>query len=180
MYTSISAGNVYTLQANSQHMATREEIAALLKSRRKELGLSQSAVADAVGVADNSYRAWEYGDSLPTRRNNLAALAKVLQVPVQQLMLDAGDEEGSEARVVRTDDPYPSRVAFLEENDGLERHEIEHLIGLKFKSGDPGADFWAKALVRYHQDERAIAKRQGENLADASKQPGGLPLKRKR
>lgn len=49
-----------------------------LSERRKEIGLTQREVAEAVGVAEATVSRWESGEIANMRRDKIAALAKVL------------------------------------------------------------------------------------------------------
>lgn len=49
-----------------------------LAERRKEMGLTQREVAEAVGVAEATVSRWESGEIANMRRDKIAALAKVL------------------------------------------------------------------------------------------------------
>lgn len=48
-----------------------------LSERRKELGLTQKEVADAVGVAEATVSRWESGEIANMRRDRISALAKI-------------------------------------------------------------------------------------------------------
>lgn len=49
-----------------------------LSKRRKEIGLTQREVAEAVGVAEATVSRWESGEIANMRRDKISALAKVL------------------------------------------------------------------------------------------------------
>jgi len=49
-----------------------------LSERRKEIGLTQREVAEAVGVAEATVSRWESGEIANMRRDKISALAKVL------------------------------------------------------------------------------------------------------
>ena len=55
-------------------------------NRRIELGLSQSEVAEAVGVSKAAVSRWESGDIANMKRNRIAKLAEVLQVSPLQIL----------------------------------------------------------------------------------------------
>ena len=57
-----------------------------LSQRRRELGLTQKEVADAVGVAEATVSRWESGEIANMRRDRIAALAKVLQCTADFIM----------------------------------------------------------------------------------------------
>lgn len=58
----------------------------VMKLRRKELGLTMKEVADRVGVAEATVSRWESGDIKNMRRDRIAALARVLDIPPAVLM----------------------------------------------------------------------------------------------
>lgn len=66
-----------------------EELGNIISQRRKELGLTLEAVADAVGVGKSTVRKWEKGMIKNMGRDKIAALAKVLQMdPVRFVTFD--------------------------------------------------------------------------------------------
>ncbi|HFI0147369.1 TPA: helix-turn-helix transcriptional regulator [Streptococcus suis] len=52
-----------------------------LKEKRIETGLSQTLIAEGLGVSRVAYNHWESGKNVPNQKN-LIALAKILDVPV--------------------------------------------------------------------------------------------------
>ena len=63
-----------------------------LKSRRKALGLNQTALAEAVGVTPGAVSQWESGLTNPTLEM-LVKIAAVLQGTVDELLHDENDKE---------------------------------------------------------------------------------------
>lgn len=63
-----------------------------LARRRKELGLTQKEVADAVGVSEATVSRWESGEIANMRRDRIAALAKVLRSSASFVMTGERDE----------------------------------------------------------------------------------------
>lgn len=61
------------------------EIAARLRSRRKQLGLTTVLVADKIGVPNPRYRSWEKQLGPATEKQYLDALARILQVEPEWL-----------------------------------------------------------------------------------------------
>lgn len=57
-----------------------------LSERRKELGLTQKEVADAVGVAEATVSRWESGEIANMRRDRISALAKILKCSADFIM----------------------------------------------------------------------------------------------
>jgi len=58
----------------------------LIKIRREELGLTLEEVANVVGVKKSTILRWERGDINNPRRDRIALLASVLQLPPMQLI----------------------------------------------------------------------------------------------
>ena len=63
-----------------------------LKSRRKALGLNQTALAEAVGVTPGAVSQWASGLTNPTLEM-LVKIAAVLQCTVDELLHDENDKE---------------------------------------------------------------------------------------
>lgn len=61
-------------------------ISELIVSRRKELGLTLEDIGKAVGVGKSTVRKWETGEIKEMRRDKIASLAAVLQIPAQWLI----------------------------------------------------------------------------------------------
>lgn len=59
-------------------------LSALLSRARRDLGLTQAAVADAVEVDTSTYTHWEGGTRVP-RLGQLPGLARVLQLDLTEL-----------------------------------------------------------------------------------------------
>lgn len=168
---------MYMLRANCQVMATREEIGALIRARRGELGLTQQNVADACRVSKNSFIEWEKGNSIP-RGRNLISLARALKLSPEQLTPD----EPGEA-VVERDQMYPSFQQFLDEGlgEGLTEDELARVRGDGNYGGDPGLSYWVlrAQAERARRNHMKAAPRTAANLADAARQPGAIPLKKR-
>lgn len=64
-----------------------------LARRRKELGLTQKEVADAVGVSEATVSRWESGEIANMRRDRIASLAKVLRSSAGFIMTGEKDED---------------------------------------------------------------------------------------
>ena len=71
-----------------------------LKDRRHELGLTQAAVAQSVGVDERLYRRWENAErSIPTGR--LFFLARVLQMTVDNVLKSWAEMDAVDAIELR-------------------------------------------------------------------------------
>ena len=62
------------------------EIKDLISSKRKSLGYSMEDVAKQVGVSKQTVQKWESGKIENMRRSSIAALSKVLDIPIADLM----------------------------------------------------------------------------------------------
>lgn len=62
------------------------EIKDIIKTRRKELGLTQRQVADRVGVSEATVSRWETGNIANVKRSRIAQLAKALQISPSVIM----------------------------------------------------------------------------------------------
>lgn len=61
----------------------------ICKEARKRKGMSQEVVAEQLGIIHQAVAKWELGQSKPNARN-LRALAELYQIPVEELLADAG------------------------------------------------------------------------------------------
>lgn len=64
-----------------------------LADRRRELGLTQKEVAQAVGVAEATVSRWESGNIANMRRDRIAAYAKVLRTSTAFIMTGEKEEK---------------------------------------------------------------------------------------
>jgi transcriptional regulator with XRE-family HTH domain len=126
------------------YMPTRDEIAATLKARRLELGLTQEEMAKAARVTVNGYRAWEYGKA-GINSKRIPGLAKALKLPPERLLVDNDSLE----EYVELDELVPSLRRFLDAyNDQIDDEEREIARSQRFKGWDPGDDYWPDWLLR--------------------------------
>lgn len=58
----------------------------VIKARRLDLGLTQKEIADRCGVTEATVSRWESGDIKNMRRDKIAMLANILDVPPSVLM----------------------------------------------------------------------------------------------
>lgn len=86
----------------------------VMKLRRQELGLTQKEVAARVGVTEATVSRWESGDIKNMRRDKIAAMARVLDIPPAVLMdwetFDA--EEAERRRIVKEFTDYLNVASF--------------------------------------------------------------------
>lgn len=86
-----------------------------IRSLRKERGLSQEALAEALGVSRQAVTKWEDGSALPSTAN-LLALADFFSVPLEDFVRPAAQEEteqekGAEPPVQRSQRKTAVRIA---------------------------------------------------------------------
>ena len=69
-----------------------------IRSLRKERGLSQEALAEALGVSRQAVTKWEDGSALPSTAN-LLALADFFSVPLEDFVRPAAQEEAAQETI---------------------------------------------------------------------------------
>ena len=69
-----------------------------IRSLRKERGLSQEALAEALGVSRQAVTKWEDGSALPSTAN-LLALADFFSVPLEDFVRPAAQEETAQETI---------------------------------------------------------------------------------
>lgn len=62
------------------------EIKDIIRTRRKEMGLTMKELADRCGVAEGTVSRWESGNISNMKRDKINALSKAIGVPVEVLM----------------------------------------------------------------------------------------------
>lgn len=76
--------HVYHFLCNDAYMSN--SIADRIKRLRKEAGLSQQKVADAIGVSRVAVTKWESGQTQDMKRSSLSGMAKLFKVSVEELI----------------------------------------------------------------------------------------------
>ena len=71
----------------------------VIRRRRIELGMTMKELADKIGVSEAAVSRWESGDIVNIRREKIAKLSKVLDVPPAVIM-------GWETKVEPSEDTY--------------------------------------------------------------------------
>lgn len=96
-------------------LSDRRDMAALIRRSRRRKGLSQEAVADAVGVSRQAVHNWESATSVPTlaRADRLSTL---LDIP--RAKLDLKSATG----------PSKSALALAEMIDGMVAERFEQML----------------------------------------------------
>lgn len=135
-----------------------ENLSAILKHRRRELGLTLAQIADQMGVAEATVQRWESGNIKSIRYEKIGKLAEVLQVNPASFMNWGGaiDNLPSNVRPLESMDKIPliGRIACgtpilaeenIEEYVDLPRHiradfaltcRGESMINAGIQSGD--------------------------------------------
>lgn len=83
-----------------------------IAQRRKQLGLSQEALADAVGVSRQAVSKWELDEAQPDAAK-IVLLAQTLNMTTDELLLGEAEEETPAARTAPTA-PRPDHLGRLE------------------------------------------------------------------
>lgn len=83
-----------------------------IAKRRKQLGLSQEALADAVGVSRQAVSKWELDEAQPDAAK-IVLLAKTLELTTDELLLGGAEGERPAAQAVPTP-PQPNHISRLE------------------------------------------------------------------
>ena len=87
----------------------------IIKARRTDLGMTQKELAVKVGVTEATVSRWESGDIKNMRRDKIATLARVLDIPPAVLMdWESFDEEMIERRKLAKELSDLASVAELE------------------------------------------------------------------
>lgn len=83
-----------------------------IAQRRKQLGLSQEALADAVGVSRQAVSKWELDEAQPDAAK-IVLLAQALEMTTDKLLLGEAEEEKPAAQAV-PNPPRPDHIGRLE------------------------------------------------------------------
>lgn len=87
----------------------------IIRARRTDLGMTQKELAVKVGVTEATVSRWESGDIKNMRRDKIANLARILDIPPAVLMdWENFDEEMIERRKLAKELSDLSNVAELE------------------------------------------------------------------
>lgn len=181
----------FSYENNANHANTsvceptemKEKIGAKIRRLRNERGLTQEALAKAVGVSRVAVTKWESGDSKNLKHENLVALSKALGSGINFLLdVDTNTEDF-------TDDLIFARSAILDKNTlpGPELHGEIPLIswvqaGMFCESPDlfhPGdAEQWIPSIRRFGKHTYALRihgdSMVSENPAEKSYPPGTI------
>ena len=132
------------------------EVKDIIKERRTDLGLTMKELADKVGVSEGTVSRWESGNISNMKRDKIAALAKILEIPYEILMgweTDA-DRFSRTVEAFNADHPYltsPNEYMRLTSNekvlinkyrtlndDGKSKlmERVDELIGLGYNNSD--------------------------------------------
>lgn len=94
-----------------QNFQMNESLADRIKRLRKAKGISQQALADAIGVSRVAVTKWESGNTKDLKRTNLIGLAKVFTVTLEHLLGESStttEEKGIKkiSQVINIDDYF--------------------------------------------------------------------------
>jgi len=122
------------MQTGRPAKSKRSEFGARLHAAREAKGLSQAQVADKLGIAQQSYAAWERRD-VALRADQLQQIADVLGVGVEQLLANA-------PKPVRVAGPVGRLRQVFESASKLPRHQqakvaefVEAFVAQQQKAG---------------------------------------------
>ena len=120
-------------------------LSAVLKQRRKELGLTLAQIADMMGVAEATVQRWESGNIKSIRHDKIAKLAEVLNVNPASLMgWQSTSEETTSRNISGATTNSTASLTEKDERDIAKDLEaimdnLEHVDGLMF-DGNPMSD----------------------------------------
>jgi len=122
------------MQTGRPAKTKRSDFGARLHAAREAKGLSQAAVADKLGIAQQSYAAWERRD-VALRADQLQQIADVLGVGVDQLL-------GNTPKPTRAAGPVGRLRQVFESASKLPRHQqakvaefVEAFVAQQQKAG---------------------------------------------
>ena len=104
-------------------MSNRTDFAARLSSLREAAGLSQRAVARAMGISQPSYANWET-HNVSLKPEQLTRLAQVLSVTVDLLLEDGNDSQ------IKRNGPTGKVRRIFEEVNKLPRSRQQRIVGV--------------------------------------------------
>ena len=108
VYLALFAGGVYLLvlviralrkslrggEARRERVETCRTLGEVLKTHRMRCQMTQEFVAESLGVSRQAVSKWERGAADPST-SNLLALAKLFEVPAEELLREASGGEGA-------------------------------------------------------------------------------------
>jgi transcriptional regulator with XRE-family HTH domain len=122
------------MQTGRPAKSKRSEFGARLHAAREARGLSQAEVADKLGIAQQSYAAWERRD-VALRADQLQQIADVLSLGIEQLL-------GNAPKPVRIAGPVGRLRQVFENASKLPRHQqakvaefVEAFVARQMKAG---------------------------------------------
>ena len=111
------------MKAGKPSMSNRTDFAARLSSLREAAGLSQRAVARAMGISQPSYANWET-HNVSLKPEQLTRLAQVLSVTVDLLLEDGNDSQ------IKRNGPTGKVRRIFEEVNKLPRSRQQRIVGV--------------------------------------------------
>jgi transcriptional regulator with XRE-family HTH domain len=109
-------------------IVTSREIGVLIRSRRKELGLSQEQLSEKVGVSYQQIQRYENGGSM-LNVENVQRVAKALSIPVAQLF-EAPSNHSAESDLLTIASPEEKSLLkhFKEIERKLDRQAVVQIV----------------------------------------------------
>lgn len=100
-----------------------------LKQRRKELGLTMSEVAEAVGVSEATISRYESGNIMHMREHRIAKYAEVLKVPTNEFVDERMIMQGNAAdiHIIKNASTANGRSAVIDRINSLSDEQFEKL-----------------------------------------------------
>lgn len=154
-------------------MKPSEKLESFLRSQPRG---ATTALAKSLGKSYPNIRQWAregrgFDTNLPQSRANRRDTARFFGLPLDYFEAEPGPPiltvVAAAAPVPLSDDPYPSRTAFLATNRLLE-DERKHLLSLWYCIGDPGESEWQARLKSYQSLKQRAATRAPKDLARAT------------
>lgn len=123
----------------------------IIRQRRLAMGLTMKELAQKVGVSEGTVSRWESGFISNMRRDKVALLSQILDVPLEVLM--GWDEKDTEETPVYYTDPQTAALA----QQMFQDPDMRSLFSMK-RNMDPGVfkdyiDFMKKQYLREHPEE---------------------------
>lgn len=149
-------------------------LSSILKQRRKELGLTLSQIADAVGVTEATVQRWESGNIKSVRHEKITRLAEVLNTTPASLMGWEPEENAAGPRLPENVIPISLENGHLipifgRISAGLPLYAEQNIEGYTLTDLNGGAEYFALRVkgdsmnaIRIQEGDLLIVRRQEE------------------
>lgn len=134
-------------------------ISANLRDLRKRNGLSQTELAEKIGVSQNTVSSWETGRTVPSMRD-MAAICKLLDVSLEQLTGTRARETGEIS--------YEDIVVRIQSLGLDELQELDRLIRQAIDTRERILE-----LTRMQEEQKKILKEYADRINELQRQIGG-------